>query len=104
MMSSALSKVSVNIMITVSKPPTGILYALQSGSGNDYDVLQKSRTSGADLNFEMKAELRYADFDSFDFFGPSIQGPKGGRFIYINIGNSAGDHSSPWNRRIKVPL
>jgi hypothetical protein len=33
-----------------------------------------------------------------------VQGPVGGRFIYINIGISAGQINTSWNRRLKVPL
>ena len=33
-----------------------------------------------------------------------MQGPAGNKFIYINIGASAGQIKSPWNRRLKIPL
>ena len=33
-----------------------------------------------------------------------VQGPPTGRFIYIDIGKSAGQFNSNWERRIKIPL
>ena len=36
--------------------------------------------------------------------GAFVQGPTGERFIYINIGTSAGDINSVWSRRLKIPL
>lgn len=99
-----MNKQAINLVINVEKPPLDVLYGLQSGSGHDYGVSQKQRTDGSDLSFKLEAEIRFTDSDTFDFFGPSIQGPKGGRFIYLNIGTSAGDHFSPWSRRLKVPL
>jgi hypothetical protein len=39
-----------------------------------------------------------------DFRGPFVQGPRGGRFVYLDIGTLAGQHDSPWSRRLKVPL
>ncbi len=39
-----------------------------------------------------------------NFAGPTSQGPPNGRFIYIDIGKSAGQFDSCWQRRIKIPL
>ncbi len=39
-----------------------------------------------------------------NFLGPLTQGPISSRFVYINIGKSAGQIGSCWERRIKVPL
>ena len=39
-----------------------------------------------------------------NFLGPLTQGPPGGRFLYIDIGKSAGQPGCVWDRRIKVPL
>ena len=36
--------------------------------------------------------------------GPFVQGPPTARFVYVNIGASAGQIGSPWQRRAKVPL
>jgi hypothetical protein len=39
-----------------------------------------------------------------NFLSPLSQGPAAGRFVYIDIGKSAGQIDSCWQRRIKVPL
>ena len=39
-----------------------------------------------------------------NFLGPLTHGPTTGRFIYINIGKSAGQFDSCWERRLKIPL
>jgi hypothetical protein len=39
-----------------------------------------------------------------NFLGPLTQGPTLGRFLYIDIGQMAGQRDSVWERRIKVPL
>jgi hypothetical protein len=33
-----------------------------------------------------------------------VQGPPGGRFVYVNVGTYAAQPDSPWGRRAKVPL
>jgi len=39
-----------------------------------------------------------------NFVGTIVQGPPTGRFIDIDIGKSAGQIDSCWQRRIKIPL
>ncbi|WP_350340264.1 DUF5990 family protein [Paraflavitalea speifideaquila] len=39
-----------------------------------------------------------------DFAGPFAQGPVGERFVYIDIGTAARQFTSPWSRRLKIPL
>jgi hypothetical protein len=38
------------------------------------------------------------------FSGSFVQGPAGGKFVYIDIGTCAGQLGTPWSRRLKVPL
>jgi len=39
-----------------------------------------------------------------NFLGPFVQGPRGGRFVYVNSGTLAGQADSCWTRRAKVGL
>jgi hypothetical protein len=39
-----------------------------------------------------------------NFTGPFAQGPPDGRFVYIDVGTCAGQHDTPWSRRMKIPL
>ena len=36
--------------------------------------------------------------------GPFVQGPPRQRFVYLDIGTSAGQMDSCWTRRLKIPL
>lgn len=89
----------IRFVIVVEAPPAGVDYALQEGRGNDFGLVQRQRSTGKNLTFSFGARLK-AD----SLLGPFVQGPKDGRFVYINIGTSAGQVGSPWTRRMKVPL
>src|SRR5438270_13639033 len=38
------------------------------------------------------------------YLGAFTQGPSEERFVYVNSGQSAGQHDTEWNRRAKNPL
>jgi hypothetical protein len=42
--------------------------------------------------------------DQPNFLGAIVQGPPGERFVYLDIGNYAGQTATPWSRRLKIPL
>ena len=78
-------------------PPAGVDYGLQKGRGSAYETLQTQRSDGRDLRFEFVVEPRPAGGGS-GFRGLFIQGPRGERFVYINIGSlrgSVGDAGEP---------
>ena|SRR5688572_7818104 len=93
----------VNCRIVLETPPPGVDYALQKGRGSASETVQTQRSDGSDLHFEFTAGARTAG-SSIDFRGPFIQGPAGGRFVYIGIGTFAGQADTPWSRRLKIPL
>jgi hypothetical protein len=74
----------VRFRIVLETPPAGVDYGLQKGRGSIYETVQTQRSDGRDLRFEFSAEPRAAA--ASDFRGPFIQGPAGGRFVYIDIG------------------
>ena len=86
------------------KPPPGVDFALQVGKGTDYKCTQLQKANGKDLQFHLDVIIKKSSNTELDFSGPSIQGPKGERFIYIGIGTYAGIANSPWGRRLKIPL
>jgi len=90
--------------IRLEKPPVGIDFGLQKGHGNSYETIQKQRSANGDLYFDFSAKLKETPNAEPDFLGPFVQGPKGGRFVYIGIGTYAGEANSPWGRRLKIPL
>ncbi len=94
----------IQLKIILILPTPNVLYGLQKGSGTNYETVQKQlSTKDKNLAFEFTIETRIKD-DTVDYYGPFVQGPKNQRFVYINIGTSAGDFVSPWTRRLKVPL
>jgi hypothetical protein len=87
----------IKLILIVEKPPAGVVYALQKGKGSEYEVVQKQTSRpGSDPRFEFEIPATLT--------GPFVQGPKDGRFVYIDIGTYAHEPASEWARRIKVPL
>ena len=91
--------------IVVETPPPGVDIGLQKGSGSIFETVQTQRSSGADVRFEFPVRVRNLASDTaLDFAGPYVQGPRGQRFVYLDIGQIAGQMDSAWSRRLKVPL
>jgi hypothetical protein len=94
----------LNLRIILESPPAGIDFALQKGSGNDYETVQKQRSAKGDLKFEFSVRVRDGKDGEPNFLGPFVQGPAQQRFVYIDIGTCAGQIGTTWSRRLKVPL
>ena len=94
----------LKLRIILEGPPPGIDFALQEGSGNDHNVVQKQRSSRGDLKFEFVVRVREGKGGQPNLLGPFVQGPTQQRFVYIGIGTFAGQHDTHWSRRLKVPL
>jgi Family of unknown function (DUF5990) len=92
--------------ILLETPPAGVDFGLQKGRGSIYEVIQKQRSGPSDPSFIFTAGVKGVSKDPGvpDFTGSFIQGPRGQRFIYIDIGSAAGQTDSPWSRRLKIPL
>lgn len=87
----------IRLRIVLEKPPAGVDYGLQNGSGSNYQTEQLQRGDGNDLRFDFTIPETLRG-------GPYVQGPTGGKFVYIDIGTAAGQFGTPWSRRLKVPL
>ncbi len=97
--------VELRLRIVLERPPAGVDFGIQHGKGNDYRTIQTQRSAGGDLTFEATVTAKEdPGRDSPNFLGPLAQGPKDGRFIYIDVGKLAGQRDGAWERRIKVPL
>jgi hypothetical protein len=95
----------VRFRIVLEKPPAGVDFGVQKGRGRLYETIDKQRSNGGDLSFEFEMDLPDGDKRSApDFRGPVVQGPRGERFVYIDIGTCAGQQETPWSRRLKIPL
>src|SRR4051812_45199006 len=87
----------ITLRIVVVGPPEGVTFGLQRGKTELVDVI---RTTGDDLTFDFPVRVH----EDGRFLGPFTQGPPTARFVYVNSGTGAGDRTSPWSRRAKVPL
>jgi uncharacterized protein DUF5990 len=91
--------------IVLEAPPPGVDFGLQNGRGSIYETVQTRRSTGGDLTFEFTLDVRSPASDTaIDFAGACVQGPRGQRFVYLDVGTMAGQIDSPWTRRIKIPL
>lgn len=95
----------LTLFLLLEKPPAGVDYGLQKGSGAQYEVNQKQRSAGKDLHFTLTVAVKGqpGKDPNPDFGGPFVQGKKGERFFYIGIGTYAGQ-TEGWSRRLKIPL
>lgn len=90
------------IRIIVEDPLAGVSVALQRG--RDAIALPTTTTS-THLAFDFSVRLGKPQANGQPtFLGPYTQGPPATRFVYITIGRRAGQPTSPWDRRAKVPL
>jgi len=94
----------LKLTIILESPPPGIDFGLQKGSGAKYEVVQIQRSQKGDLRFEFEVRVGEGKEGEPNFLGPFVQGPTGGRFVYIGIGTFAGQKDTLWSRRLKVPL
>ena len=89
----------VNLRIVIERPVMGVLYSLQAKDDSPLDP--KSSRAGEALAFDFQVRVGPGP----KFFGDQVrrEGPVR-RFVYIRIGQLAGDPSSPWSRRMKIDI
>jgi hypothetical protein len=97
-------KEEISIKIILLDPPGGVDYGLQKGHAHTYEIVSLQHSSSGDLHFTCSIGLKTGKDGNPDFNGPFVQGPAGGRFIYISIGTYAGQKNTPIGRRLKIPL
>ena len=99
------SSMDIRLRIVLESPPPGVLFGVQKGQGALHEIIEKQHSKGGDLVFEFSVALKDTGSNgTADFGGPIVQGPRGGRFVYIGIGSYAGQTDTPWSRRLKIPL
>lgn len=92
------------LRIVLEKPPQGVDFGLQKGSGAKYETIQTQRSGQEDLHFKFPIRIKFAGSGQPIFGGPFVQGSPTARFIYLDIGTYAGQTNTVWSRRLKVPL
>lgn len=89
----------IRLRIVIEQPVAGVLHSLQSK--DDAPLDPKRSDAGEPLAFDFPIRIAPGP----KFFGDQVrrEGPER-RFVYIRIGQSAGDPSSPWTRRMKIDI
>jgi hypothetical protein len=94
----------ISLRIVVERPPAGVFFGLQKGSGSEYETVQTVESKSDDLQFEFDVRVREGKDGRPNFLGPFVQGPTDERFVYLDIGTYAGQTNTPWSQRLKIPL
>lgn len=92
-------KQSIPVKIIVNRPLPGVTMMVQRGRD---EFLAPSLKSAEKLVFDFELIADTTETTP-NFLGKYAQGPKAARFIYVNSGTYANQHSI-WSRRSKVSL
>ena len=87
------------IRIRVLRPLTGVSMMVQRGKN---EFLSPSSKSAEQLVFDFELTVDLTETRP-NFLGKYAQGPKDARFVYVNSGTYADQHSI-WGRRAKISL
>ena len=92
-------QVEIRARITIEHPVPGVLHSLQSKERAPLD--RKRSEAGEPLSFDFPLRIGPGP----KYFGDQVQreSPER-RFVYIRVGQAAGDHASPWSRRMKIDI
>ena len=92
-------QVEIRARIMIEHPVPGVLHSLQSKERAPLDP--KRSEAGEPLSFDFPLRIGPGP----KYFGDQVQreGPER-RFVYIRVGQAAGDHASPWSRRMKIDI
>jgi hypothetical protein len=87
----------ITLRLTIADPVPGVRYSLQKDDAPHEPVTASDAPLSFDVPIRLSADNR--------FLGPFVrrEGPER-RFVYIRIGQSAGDHASVWTRRAKIDI
>lgn len=89
----------IRLRVSIEQPVAGMLHSLQSKDNRPLDP--KRSIAGEPLAFDFPVRIAPGP----KFFGDQVrrEGPER-RFVYICIGQFAGDRSSPCSRRMKIDI
>lgn len=92
-------QIVISLRIVIEQPVVGVLHSLQAK--DDLPLDPKHSRTGEPLAFDFAVRVGPGP----RFFGDQVrrEGPLR-RFVYIRIGELAGDASSPWSRRMKIDI
>jgi hypothetical protein len=101
-------EVEIPLRITLYRVPPGVRFALQkgkSGAAHEFELVPPTRIDPTSISFDFTVRVAPDKLGTRQrFLGEFTQGPADERFVYVNSGQSAGQHATVWNRRAKIPL
>lgn len=101
-MSDHTDEWDLQLRIVVLHPPAGVSFAVQEGRSALLPPVEVQKDQIA-FGFAVRVGKETPAAEP-NFLGPFAQGPRGGRFVYVNSGKRAGQQDSCWDRRAKVSL
>jgi hypothetical protein len=92
-------QIAITLRIIIEQPVIGVRHSLQAKDDQPLDP--KTSQTGEPLSFDLPIRIAPGP----KFFGDQVrrEGPVR-RFIYIRIGQLAGDPASDWSRRMKIDI
>lgn len=101
-------ELTIPLRITLHRVPANVAFALQhgkSGAMGHPSLVPPTRITNESLSFDFRVRVAAVKRGApLRFLGEFTQGPPDKRFVYVNSGQSAGQHGTFWNRRAKIPL
>ena len=97
-------KVEITLCLVVIEPPDGVKMAMQRGKSDLSDLIEPLEATKDALIFAFSLVVADLEVIPVRFTGKFAQGPADTRFVYVRSGTMAGQTTSPWTRRAKVPL
>ncbi|MEO9132090.1 MAG: DUF5990 family protein [Sphingomonas sp.] len=95
----------LRLRVVMEHPPAGAVIALQRGASGKAELIGPVSASPEAFVFDFAVTVSGAGPDGGPrFLGACVQGPLGGRFVYLNSGRYAGVPGATGGRRAKVPL
>ena len=90
----------VTLRIVVVSPPAGVNFSLEDDKGH---LVSITKSTGSNITFDFSGVVKEnRRTGTPNFTGPFAQGTPSKRFLYINIGQLAGQQDSPWQRKVKI--
>lgn len=89
----------IRMRLVVEAPVAGVVHSLQDKKGDPVDP--KASAAGEPLAFDFPIRIGPGP----KFYGEQVrsEGPLR-RFVYIAVGQQAGETASPWSRRMKIDI
>ena len=93
------------LRVVVDAPVPGVRLLLQRGASGKAELVAPVSASAEAMVFDFAVTVDGVIADGRPrLLGPCVQGPPDGRFVYLCVGQAAGQIDSEWSRRVKVPL